>query len=153
MENDDFYKKLRRKVERWIKTKEGEDHHYSKYILMAPDIFHLLVKLSLDPRVAASEKAKLIAAIAYFISPIDLIPEALVGPIGYLDDIALAGLVLNGLLRKNVDESLIREHWAGEDDILDLIRQILELAEKMLGKTIWRNIHNIFGTGNKGGQG
>ena len=37
-------------------------------------------------------------AVVYYISPFDLLPEALLGPIGYLDDLVFAVYVLNRLL-------------------------------------------------------
>jgi uncharacterized membrane protein YkvA (DUF1232 family) len=42
----------------------------------------------------------LILAIIYFISPIDVIPEAIFGPIGYVDDFGLLLLVLKLLTAK-----------------------------------------------------
>ncbi len=51
--------------------------------MFAPDLLHLLCKLTIDEDVPVKERAKLAAAIAYFISPIDLVPEAIVGIIGY----------------------------------------------------------------------
>jgi len=49
-----------------------------------------LFKLSVDARIPLAHKAQLAAAIAYFVSPFDLIPEGLIGPGGFLDDIALS---------------------------------------------------------------
>ena len=85
----DFYQHLRSKIKTWIKTGEGKKYKWAEYIMFAPDLFHLLCKLSLDKDVPVKEKAKLVAAIAYFVSPIDLIPEMITGPVGYIDDIAI----------------------------------------------------------------
>jgi len=84
----DFYQKLRNEVKQWVNKNVDKDNKWSDYILLAPDIFHLICKLSVDKNVPASKKIKLVGAIAYFISPIDLMPEGLIGPIGYLDDVA-----------------------------------------------------------------
>ena len=120
----DFYQELRIKIENWLKKKGNKSNKFAGYIMLAPDLFHLLVKLSLDKDVPKSEKAKLAIAVAYFISPIDLIPEAIIGPLGFLDDISLAAFVLNSIINKT-DPEIIKKHWAGDKDILDLIKEIL----------------------------
>lgn len=37
---------------------------------------------------------KLIAAVIYILSPFDLLPEAILGPIGFIDDAVVIGFVL-----------------------------------------------------------
>ena len=141
-QNPDFYHELRGKFKAWIQSDEGKDHKWSEYLLAAPDLFHLLCKLSIDKDVPIKEKAKLAGAIAYFVSPIDLIPEALVGPIGYVDDISLAAYVLNQIVN-NTDPEVIKRHWAGEGDVLELIQRILEKADEMIGSGLWNKLKNM----------
>jgi uncharacterized membrane protein YkvA (DUF1232 family) len=142
--NEDFYQRLRDQIRSWLQSNEGKNNQWAEYLLFAPDLFHLLWKLSLDPDVAAGDKAKLAGAIAYFISPIDLIPEAVVGPIGYLDDIALAAYVLHGML-DHTDPEVLRRHWAGEADVLDVIKRILAAADKMISSGVLRKLKRIVG--------
>ena len=139
----DFYQKLRKDIKQWVNKNLDKDNKWSDYILLAPDIFHLLCKLSIDKDVPAGKKVKLVLAIAYFISPIDLIPEGIVGPIGYLDDIAVSAYILNDLVNE-VDPQIIRKHWAGEKDILDLVKTILVNVDKMIGGRLWQKIRKIF---------
>ena len=139
----DFYQKLRKDIKQWVNKNLDKDNKWSDYILLVPDIFHLLCKLSIDKDVPAGKKVKLVGAIAYFISPIDLIPEGIVGPIGYLDDIAVSAYILNDLVNE-VDPQIIRKHWAGEKDILDLVKTILVNADKMIGGRLWQKIRKIF---------
>jgi uncharacterized membrane protein YkvA (DUF1232 family) len=110
--------------------------------MAAPDLFHLLVKLSLDKDVPAKEKAKLAAAITYFISPLDFIPELILGPIGYVDDIAIAAYVLNNLINE-IDPEIIKKYWAGDTDILFLIKKILQVSDEMVGHK-WKKIIKKF---------
>ncbi|MBT8350877.1 MAG: DUF1232 domain-containing protein [Deltaproteobacteria bacterium] len=126
----------------WIHSEEGKDHKWSEYLLAAPDLFHLLCKLSIDKDVPVKEKAMLAGAIAYFVSPIDLVPEAIVGPIGYVDDISLAAYVLNQIVN-NTDPEVLKRHWAGDGDLLDLIQHILERADKMVGSGLWNKLRNM----------
>lgn len=135
----DFYQRLRARMKDWLAGKIGRHHKYAEYIMFAPDFFHLLVKLAGDKRVSASEKGKLVGAIVYFVSPIDLISEALLGPVGYVDDLVLAAYVLNSLLQKSGKE-LIREHWAGDGDVIALIEKILSKADELVGSGVFRRI-------------
>ena len=138
----DFYQKLRMDIREWLQTKTGKSSKWSEYVLLAPDLFHLLAKLALDKEVPSGEKAKIAGALAYFVSPIDLLPEALLGPIGYLDDVALAAYVINSVMQK-VDPEIITRHWAGEQDVLALVRQIEDVAADMQGNKIWDKLKNM----------
>lgn len=137
-----FYLKLRALITDWLDSKAGEKSQYSEYLLFAPDIFYLLVKLTMDDRVPAMQKAKLLGTVAYFISPIDLLPEGLIGPAGYFDDLVLAAYTLNDIINKTEPE-IVREHWPGDDDILDVIKKIIKAADNLLGSGILKKIRRI----------
>jgi len=141
-QDGDYYQQLRAKFKAWIQTDEGKENRWAAYLLATPDLFHLLCKLSIDKDVPIKEKAKLAGAIAYFVSPIDLVPEALVGPIGYVDDISLAAFVLNQVVN-NTDPEVVRNHWAGEGDVLELIKRILSKADEMVGSGLWTKLKNM----------
>ncbi len=140
----DFYQQLREQIRAWLQSDEGRSNRWAEYLLLAPDLFHLMWKLSADPDVPAKDKVKLAGALAYFISPIDLIPEAMLGPIGYVDDIALAALVLNGIVNHTSPEVLAR-HWAGDEDVLVAIRRILAVADQLVGAGVWRKLKRLGG--------
>lgn len=137
----DFYQGLRKKVRTWL-TQAAPGLKYADVLLVAPDVFHVLCKLVADKRIPPIQKAKLAATIAYFITPIGVVPEALVGPIGYVDDVALAAYVLNGLLNSDQAE-VVREHWAGDKDILEVVRGVLEVADSAIGSGLWRRIKGV----------
>ena len=141
--NRDFYQNLRTKIRAYFESKEGRQNKFIEFLLFAPDLFHVLVKLTGDPRVPAGEKAKLVGAIAYFISPLDLMPEGILGPAGYADDIVIASLVLNGIINKT-DPAVVREHWAGDGDVLEVIRKILKIADQMIGSGLWQRVKGMF---------
>ena len=135
----DFYQSLRGKMRDWLTTTDGSTSKWGEYLMFAPDLFHLLCKLVLDKNVYVSDKTRLVAAIAYFISPIDLVPEALLGPAGFVDDIALAAYVINSIL-KNTNIEVIRKHWAGEGEVLGVIQSILGVADEMVGSGLWKKL-------------
>ncbi|MHB8132021.1 MAG: YkvA family protein, partial [Mobilitalea sp.] len=100
-------------------------------------------KLSIDRDVNVTDKAKLAGAIAYFVSPVDIIPEALLGPVGYVDDVALAAYVLNSIIN-NTDPEVIKRNWAGEQDILVVVQSILRVADEMVGSGLWKKLKSRF---------
>lgn len=51
----------------------------------------------LDPDTPGPAKATIIGAVAYFVLPLDLIPDALIG-VGYTDDIAAIGLAFTAVV-------------------------------------------------------
>jgi uncharacterized membrane protein YkvA (DUF1232 family) len=136
--DDDFYQAMRRSIREWAAEK-GKGHEYLEYVLVAPDMLHLMSKLTLDTRVPLKQKIKLGFAIAYFVSPLDLLPEAVLGPIGYLDDIAVAAWVLDDLI-KSAGRELVLEHWAGEADIIDTVARITAAANDILGSGLVRRL-------------
>ncbi len=142
-QESDFYQNLRSKMSVWLKTKDGSTSRWAEYLMLAPDLFHLLCKLSIDKDVPVKERAKLAGAIAYFVSPIDLVPEAIVGPVGYVDDIALAAYVLNSIIN-NSGPDVVKKHWAGDRDVLEVIQEILKVADQMIGSGLWKKLKRMF---------
>jgi uncharacterized membrane protein YkvA (DUF1232 family) len=91
--------------------------------LLVPRIAKLLTRLLRDQRVGARNKATLLLATAYLLSPLDLIPDFVPG-LGQLDDLVVAVLALDQMLN-DVPEDVVREHWDGDDDILEVVREVL----------------------------
>ena len=140
----DFYQQMRESIRLWLERK-GKGFKYAEYLLAAPDLFHLLCRLAIDPDVPAALKAKLAAAIIYFVAPVDFFPEALIGPYGYVDDLVAAAFVLNGLVNE-IDAEIVRRHWAGNKDVLGLIQEILKVAQELVGKGLLGRIKDAFGS-------
>jgi uncharacterized membrane protein YkvA (DUF1232 family) len=138
----DFYKRLRGEVTDWI-HKGGREHRWADYILLAPDLFHLLIKLSIDKEVPVDKRVRLAAVIGYFILPLDLLPEILLGPIGYLDDIVLSAYIINELFN-TIDPRIITKHWAGDRDLLNSVRTIIANASNFLGKGLVQKLKRRF---------
>jgi uncharacterized membrane protein YkvA (DUF1232 family) len=141
--DDDFYQSLRQKIRAWLDDK-GKTHAYAGILLLGPDLLHLLCKLTVDRRVPVAHKAALAGAIAYFLSPFDLIPEALLGPIGFIDDIALAAYVLHRFVNAGHGK-IAEEHWAGDGSLLQVLQRILEIADATIVARLWRRIKGLAG--------
>jgi uncharacterized membrane protein YkvA (DUF1232 family) len=126
MAGDDVYRAIRDKV-------AGYTGAYADYVLLVPDVFLLITRLMLDPRIEAKHKVYLGAAVAYVISPVDLLSERRFGPIGYLDDLVVVVAALNMLINE-VDQRVILEHWSGKEDLLGTIQRVLAQADQLIGK-------------------
>jgi len=142
----DYYLQLRDKVSEWFEKNADKKPEYANYILLVPDFFYLLVRLTLDDRIAAIDKAKFAGVIAYFFSPIDFLPEALLGPVGYLDDLALTCFVLNLYINQQDEagRAVVKELWPGDDDVLETIQSVLQKADKWLGSGLWEKIKDVY---------
>ena len=97
-----------------------------EYALLAPRLIKLVWKLSRDPRVPARSKATLFMLAGYLVLPVDLIPDFIPG-IGQADDLLVAAFALDQILNR-VPDHVVREHWDGEEDVLDVVRQILDIS-------------------------
>ena len=137
----DFYQGLRTKIRSWLE-RVGPGFKYADILLVAPDLFHVLCRLVADKRIPPIQKAKVAATLAYFVTPIGVVPEALVGPVGYIDDVALSAYVLNGLLNSE-QAHIVREHWAGDKDVLEVVRGVLEVADSAIGSGLWRRLKGV----------
>ena len=104
--NEDFYRRLRKKVMKWFESEDGKQSKWREYIVLAPDLFYLLCRLMIDRDVPAEDKAKIGAVIAYFILLVDLLPEAFLGVLVYADDGVLAAYILNKITNSGDPEIL-----------------------------------------------
>ena len=107
-------------------------------LLCLPDFFYLLVKLSTDPEVPKGSKAQIVAALAYFLSPVDVIPDIIPG-LGLLDDLYLAMIVTDNLLQ-SVSPDVIARYWPGDADLVGLIKTTLDKLNDKLGTGAIRRI-------------
>jgi uncharacterized membrane protein YkvA (DUF1232 family) len=134
---EDFYNQLRQKV-------AGYSGPYADYLLLAPDLFMLVSRLMLDKRVDGRHKIYLGAALAYAISPIDLISERRFGVLGYLDDVAIMVAALNMLINE-IDPQIVLDNWSGKADLLASLKQILGDADQLIGKGRLEKILAVLG--------
>ena len=130
-----FYDRVRGSIQDYIDKKGRVIGKTGEFLLLVPDVFILLWRLTTDRRVAGKDKVLVGSALAYFILPLDFMPEALLGPIGYMDDLIFGVFVLNRILSAT-DPSVLREHWSGRDDVLEMIQKVLTAADSLVGGDI-----------------
>jgi uncharacterized membrane protein YkvA (DUF1232 family) len=107
-----------------------------EYALLAPRLIKLLVRLMRDPRVQPRSKALLLVTVGYLVSPIDVIPDMVPG-MGQLDDIIIVAFALDHLLNR-IPEELVQEHWDGDEDILQVVRHVVEIGAGLVPSWIKR---------------
>lgn len=126
-----FYRKMRSKIQKYVDSHPNSK--YINYLVAAPDFFDMMCELLADSRVPIKNKAYIAAAVLYFVSPIDIITDFL--PVGFADDVCIAIFVIKSLLN-SVDESIVKEHWAGDGDVIEKLEQLLNLADTVFEKGI-----------------
>lgn len=98
-------------------------------VLLLPDLTILLMRLLRDGRVPLVEKGIALAGVAYVISPIDVLPAIVLGPIGLLDDLFIVAACLSRLLN-HVHPDVVRNHWSGQGDALEVIQNTTNWFER-----------------------
>jgi uncharacterized membrane protein YkvA (DUF1232 family) len=126
---------MRDSIRRYLDGKGSVAETTGEYLMLAPDVFVLLWRLINDSRVSAKNKVMLGSGLAYYLFPLDIMPEGLIGPLGYIDDLVFAAYLLNKMLT-DTDVAILREHWSGREDVLATIRNVLQSAEKLVGGDI-----------------
>jgi uncharacterized membrane protein YkvA (DUF1232 family) len=105
-------------------------------LLFIPNMVLLSARLLADARVPKTEKVLVAGAIVYALMPFDLIPDMLPF-VGQIDDAYLVALTLLRLADRT-DPQIVREHWSGGGDVVELIGAVALFAAKFLPKRIRR---------------
>ena len=108
----DFYDTLLDNLENYT----GE---YESFIDYGPALFKLLCDL-LNSDVDRSLRLPICGAIAYYVTPDDVISEQIYGPYGYIDDIYISSYVLRMVAEKHGYDFI--QQYANED-IEDIINE------------------------------
>ncbi|MDQ3783373.1 MAG: YkvA family protein [Actinomycetota bacterium] len=94
--------------------------------LFLPQLLKLLYELLREPRVPPRNKAIVAVVAGYLLLPFDIIPD-FIPFIGQADDLVLVAFALDQILNR-VPEEIVLEHWEGDDDVLQVVREVLEVA-------------------------
>jgi uncharacterized membrane protein YkvA (DUF1232 family) len=121
-----LYDRLRAQV---LKPVPGERSGFRDMLFLLPDMSVLLFRLMRDARVPVSSKAVAVLGAAYLLSPVDLMPAFLLGPIGLVDDLIVVAAVLSRMLNR-VHPDVVRSHWSGQGDALEAIQRVVDWSER-----------------------
>lgn len=114
-----------------VDARPGDGSGVRDLLLLLPDLTILCARLLRDSRVPLTRKATLVLGIAYVLSPIDLVPVVFFGPVGLLDDLFVIGTALSRLVN-GVHPDVVRSHWSGQGDALDVVQRLTRWTEKQL---------------------
>ena len=123
-----LYDRLRTRV---VERRPGANAGIRDLLLLLPDLLVCLKRLMRDERVPATCKALALAGVAYVLSPIDLFPGLLFGPIGLVDDLLIVAVTLSHILNE-VHPDIVRSHWSGPGDVLDAIQRVTSWSEDLV---------------------
>lgn len=98
----------------------------------APIFAATLMTLSKDPRLLDRHRTMVHAAIAYFVTPDDAIPEEEVGPYGYLDDNLVSAYVMKRIAGE-VGWPVIEDAWSGEGGVREITLEMIDRERELLG--------------------
>src|SRR5437899_8533826 len=105
-------------------------------LMFLPNMVALCARLMVDKRVPRTERALFAAAVIYAIIPFDFIPD-MIPFVGQIDDLFLISLTLLRLIDRT-DDKIVREHWRGGGDIVQLAESIATLAPLLMPRRISR---------------
>jgi uncharacterized membrane protein YkvA (DUF1232 family) len=92
---------------------------------LLPDVLRLLRALAADRSLSRTLRARVWIALAWLISPLDLLPEFL-PVIGPADDIIVVTLLLRSLIRRAGPET-VQRHWPGTQEGLAVLSRLCKL--------------------------
>lgn len=105
-------------------------------LLFLPNMIALTARLMVDSRVPRTERALFAAALIYAIIPFDFIPD-MIPFVGQIDDLFLISMTLLRLMDRT-DDSIVREHWRGGGDIVQLAQSVATVAPLLIPRAISR---------------
>ena len=112
------------------------------FFLLIPDVFVLLLRLALDRDVPKEQRALIGGALAYFVLPVDLLPEAFVGPAGYADDLVLAAAMLTQAFGRDL-EPFAEKYWSGSGTLRRALSDALTAGQGLLNTDIYAKIKSM----------
>jgi len=105
-------------------------------LMFLPNMVVLSAKLMVDSRVPRTERALFAGAVIYAIIPFDFIPD-MIPFIGQVDDLFLVALTLLRLIDRT-DDLVVRQHWRGGGDIVQLAESAATIAPLLMPKRVAR---------------
>ncbi len=138
-----FYDRLRRRVAEALEKRAGRLGRASAdVLLLIPDVLILLARLSLDRNVPPQSRRLILGALAYFVLPVDLLPEAVVGVGGFVDDLVIASAVLAATLGGDL-EPYSERYWSGPEKIRTVLRDLSTTAHGLLGERLYSRVRRL----------
>lgn len=120
----DFYYTLKENLE----TYNGE---YASFIDCGPNLFKLLCDVLDEEAIDRDSRNEICSAIAYYVVPMDVIPEQIYGPYGYIDDIYITVYVLRKVAEK-YGYDLLQKVWDFPNNVKEVMDDCYEKSFEVL---------------------
>jgi uncharacterized membrane protein YkvA (DUF1232 family) len=133
-----------------IEARRASEEELFKQLLLFPFRlmrYELRVLRSRDVRF--SWKLRSFLALLYVVSPIDIVPELLLGPLGLFDDLGLTLAVFDSLINQMPAE-LFDRFWIGGRRVIRKLGAFLDGSFQFVPGAMQRGIRNAIGSPGKG---
>jgi uncharacterized membrane protein YkvA (DUF1232 family) len=127
-----------------VDSRPGDGSGVGDILLLLPDLTVLLARLMRDDRVPLSSKAVALVGVGYVLSPIDLLPEIILGPIGLVDDLLVVSMALSRLMN-DVHPDVVRSHWSGKGDALEAVQNAIDWSQGLFRQRFVVPLRRLFG--------
>ncbi len=121
MKKKDYYEYLKGEIGSF----KGD---FASVIFYLPEFFRLLCEL-LTEHLKSGIRIKIYAVLGYLIAPYDVIPEAIFGPAGYIDDLYLCSYMLMEI-KSEYGPGLLEKHWHFDEKIGRVLDASYEASKK-----------------------
>ena len=111
-------------------------------LLLVPRLARMLASLLADREVPRGAKVALVAAALYLASPVDLLPDFL-PVVGYLDDLLLAAVVVDGVLTL-LGRPLVQRYWPGDPASFQKVAAVAHRLAAWVPRRLRRRVFGPF---------
>jgi len=125
----DNYQDYHEIIENYLKSYHG---NYNKIIDYSPILLKLLTDILNEKVLSSEHRLKICAALGYFVAPLDVIPESIYGPDGFIDDLFVCCYVLRGITNE-FGFDFVESLWKSDKEFEDVLEKCYNESETILG--------------------
>lgn len=108
------------------------------FVRLLPSLIGALVRVTADPSLPRRVKLAVAAALVYLVSPFDVMPD-LIPFVGYVDDVLLSALVVDGIL-SSVDRGVVLRYWPASPAALNAVARVARLLSAWVPRRVRRRV-------------
>ncbi len=108
-----------------------------------PAFVKLAYRLVRDGRVPVRRRVFALGALAYVVSPVDIVPDAIPG-LGQADDVLVLALALR-MLMDAAGPEVVAELWDGPPEALETVDAVVEWGADLVPRSVRRAVRRMFG--------
>lgn len=116
-------------IKNYLDSYHGE---YNKIIDYSPVLLKLLTDILNEKVLSSEHRLKICAALGYFLAPLDVIPESIYGPDGFIDDIFVCCYVLRGITNE-FGFDFVESLWESDEEFETVLENCYTQSETILG--------------------